>query len=205
MKLLLEIPFNRLSFGNVSYNFIRELYKLNVDIGIFPIGDVDIGAFDVSEELKTYIEEAINRRWEFLKAEIPCLKLWHLNGSENRKNKDQYLFTFYECNQPTDQEIALCKHQDITFFSSEEAANHFETKGAAAAIAIPLGFDEDFHRTDKTYLKDVVHFGLMGKFENRKHTQKIIETWLKKYGNNSSPLSLLCHTGPSAAHIGRME
>ena len=68
MKLLLEIPLNRLSFGNVSYNFIRELYKLNVDIGIFPIGDVDIGAFDVSEELKTYIEEAINRRWEFLKA-----------------------------------------------------------------------------------------------------------------------------------------
>ena len=196
MKLLLEIPLNRLSFGNVSYNFIRELYKLNVDIGIFPIGDVDIGAFDVSEELKTYIEEAINRRWEFLKAEIPCLKLWHLNGSENRKNKDQYLFTFYECNQPTDQEIALCKHQDNTFFSSEEAANHFETKGAAAAIAIPLGFDEDFYRTDKTYLKDVVHFGLMGKYENRKHTQKIIRAWLKKYGNNNKYQLSCCINNP---------
>ena len=91
MKLLLEIPLNRLSFGNVSYNLIRELYKLNVDIGIFPIGNVDLSAFDASEELKTYIEEAINRRWDFLSSEIPCLKLWHLNGSENRKNKDQYL------------------------------------------------------------------------------------------------------------------
>ena len=117
MKLLLEIPLNRLSFGNVSYNLVRELHKLNIEIGIFPIGNIDLSAFDVSDELKAYIEQAIDQRWEFLKQDIPCLKLWHLNGSENRKNKDQFLFTFYECNEPTDPEVALCTHQDLTFFS----------------------------------------------------------------------------------------
>ena len=185
MKLLLEIPLNRLSFGNVSYNFVRELYKLNIDIGIFPLGNVDLSAFDASEELKTYIKEAIDRRWDFLSSEIPCLKLWHLNGSENRKNKDQYLFTFYECNEPTKPEISLCSHQNLTFFSSTEAKKEFEKNGVSNARFVPLGLDPDFHQTRKTYLQDAVHFGLMGKFENRKHTQKIIRTWLKKYGNNT--------------------
>ena len=197
MKLLLEIPLNRLSFGNVSYNLVRELHELGAEIGIFPIGDnIDLSAFDLSEELKTYIEDAINQRWDFLKPHIPCLKLWHLNGSENRKNKDQYLFTFYECNKPTDPELALCANQDLTFFSSTEAQKHFENKGLTNTTAIPLGFDRDFYRTDKTYLKDVVHFGLMGKYENRKHTQKIIRAWLKKYGNNSKHQLSCCITNP---------
>ena len=197
MKLLLEIPLNRLSFGNVSYNLVRELHKLGAEIGIFPIGEnIDLSAFELTEEMKTYIEDAINNRYDFLKPEIPCLKLWHLNGSENRKNKDQYLFTFYECNQPTDQEVALCAHQDLTFFSSEDARKHFEAKDVTNTKAIPLGFDEDFHRTEKTYLKDVVHFGLMGKYENRKHTQKIIKTWLNKYGNNNKYQLSCCITNP---------
>ena len=86
MKLLLEIPLNRLSFGNVSYNLVRELHKLGAEIGIFPIGEnIDLSAFELTEEMKTYIEDAINNRYDFLKPEIPCLKLWHLNGSENRK------------------------------------------------------------------------------------------------------------------------
>lgn len=197
MKLLLEIPLNRLSFGNVSYNVVRELHRLGADIGIFPIGEnIDLSAFDLTEELKTYIEDAINNRWDFLKPEIPCLKLWHLNGSENRKNKDQYLFTFYECNQPTDQEVALCAHQDLTFFSSKDAQKHFQTKGVENTKVIPLGFDEDFYRTEKPYLKDVVHFGLMGKYESRKHTQKIIKTWLNKYGNNNKYQLSCCITNP---------
>jgi hypothetical protein len=196
MKLLLEIPLNRLSFGNVSYNLVRELHKLNVDIGIFPIGNVDLSAFNVAEELKSYIEKAINQRWDFLKKDIPCLKLWHLNGSENRKNKDQFLFTFYECNEPTNEEVALCAHQDLTFFSSREARKHFENKGVTNSRSIPLGLDPEFYRTNKTYLKDVVHFGLMGKYENRKHTQKIIRAWLKKYGNNNKYQLSCCINNP---------
>ena len=101
MKLLLEVPLNRLSFGNVAFNLIRELHKKEVEIGLFPIGEPDLSAYDFSEDLKTYIEDAINKRFDFLAKDIPVFKLWHLNGSENRKNKDQYLFTFYECNQPT--------------------------------------------------------------------------------------------------------
>ena len=46
---------------------------------------------------------------------------------------------------------------------------------------IPIGFDEDFYKINKQHLsQNVVHFGLMGKFEKRKHTEKIIKLWLDK-------------------------
>ena len=184
MKLILEAPLNSLSFGNVSYNIIRELHKKNVELGLFPIGDPDLSAYDFSDDLKNYIEESINKRWDILDSHTPSLKLWHLNGSENRKTKDQYLFTFYETNKPTDIELKICNLQDKTFFSSSYAQENFKKEGANNAQFIPIGFDEDFKITGKDYLKDVIHFGLMGKWEQRKHTKQIIQTWLKKYGNN---------------------
>ena len=69
--------------------FVKELKK-EVEIGLFPIGEPDLSAYDFSEDLKTYIEDAINKRFDFLAKDIPVFKLWHLNGSENRKNKDKY-------------------------------------------------------------------------------------------------------------------
>ena len=59
MKLLLEAPLNGLSLGNVAFNFIRELKKRNVEIGIWPTGDPDLGAYPVSDDLKAYIENGI--------------------------------------------------------------------------------------------------------------------------------------------------
>ena len=139
------------------------------------IGNPDLQAYDIEEDLKRYIEAAINRRLDFFKPDIPCLKLWHLNGSENRKNKDQYLFTFYECNEPSDFEVKLSRGQDHTFFSSNYSRDAFFERGASNTSFLPLGFDPDFFPTNKKYLEGVTHFGLMGKFENRKHTAKIIE------------------------------
>ena len=64
MNLILEAPLNSLSFGNVSFNIIRELHKLDVNLGIFPTGDPDLSAFDVSDDLSKYIEDAVNNRWK---------------------------------------------------------------------------------------------------------------------------------------------
>jgi len=196
MNLVLEAPLNSLSFGNVSFNIIRELHKLDVRLSLFPTGDVDLSAFDLSESLKKYIEDAVNKRWDRLSSRSPSLKLWHLNGADTRRTKDQHLFTFYECSEPTDLEIKIATLQDNVIFSSKYAEKLFKEKGLANTNFIPLGFDEDFKRTDKEYLKDTIHFGLMGKFENRKHTKKIIQTWLKKYGNNSKYQLSCCVNNP---------
>jgi len=196
MKVLVEAALNNLSFGNVSVNILKQLYKKNIEIGLFPISDINIDAFSLDQDFKKYIEDAVNSRYKFLSEDIPSLKLWHINGADNRKNKNQFLYTFYECNQPTEIETAIVANQEKTIFSSTYARDHFLNKGLENCEAIPLGLDDTFKVTDKTYMQDCVHFGLMGKYENRKHTQKIIQTWLKKYGNNNKYLLTCCINNP---------
>ena len=196
MKVLVEAALNNLSFGNVSVNILKQLYKKNIEIGLFPISDINIDAFSLDQDFKKYIEDAVNSRYKFLSEDIPSLKLWHINGADNRKNKNQFLYTFYECNQPTEIETAIVANQEKTIFSSTYARDHFLDKGLENCEAVPLGLDDTFKVTNKTYMQDCVHFGLMGKYENRKHTQKIIQTWLKKYGNNNKYLLTCCINNP---------
>ena len=180
MKILLEAPLNSLSFGNVAFNFIKELHNKDIDFALWPMNkDIDLSAYDVDFLLQSKIQEAINKRYEFLSPEIPVLKLWHINGAENRKNEKQYLYTFYECSEPTEQEKSIVKNQTETIFSSSYSADKFDKP------FVPLGFDKEFNVTGRKYLQNVIHFGLMGKFEKRKHTAKILNFWAKKYGNNS--------------------
>jgi hypothetical protein len=196
MKLLVEAPLNSLSFGNVSLNIIREFYNRKLDIGLFPMGNIDLNSFELEQDFVSYIQSSIDKRFSFLDKEIPSFKLWHLNGSENRKNKNQYLYTFYECNQPTNTEASIAKSQEKTFFSSSYSKDIFLEKGCSNSSFIPIGFDNDFYQTEKKYLNNVIHFGLMGKFEKRKHTGRIIQAWLKKYGNNNKYQLTCCITNP---------
>ena len=190
MKILVDTPLNSLSLGNVGLNIVRELFDKGHDVGVFPVGKIDLSAYDISQELKEKLENSINSRFDYLSPDIPALRIWHLNGAENRKNSKQYLYSFYECNQPTEIEKKICNAQTKTAFSSSYAAKAFD------ANYIPIGFDKDFYSNDKKYLEGVVHFGLMGKFEKRKHTGKIIKAWAKKYGNNNKYQLSCCISNP---------
>ena len=197
MKLLFDAPINELSFGNVSLNLIKEFKKKNVELGIFPTrGAVNISSFDLDQETLKYIEDAINNRYSFISEDIPALKLWHLDGAEDRKAPKQFLFTFYECSEPTEVEMAIANSQNRTIFSSKYSRDIFKQKGCDKAESVTLGFDDDFKVLDDKGLEGVIHFGLMGKFERRKHTAKIIQTWLNKYGNNNKYQLTCCVNNP---------
>ena len=93
MKLIVEAPLNSLSFGNVAFNIIRELHKKDVEIGLFPTGEPDFSAYELADDLKEYIERSVNKKWDVINPHTPCLKLWHLNGSEKRRDaKTRQLF-----------------------------------------------------------------------------------------------------------------
>jgi hypothetical protein len=186
MKLVVEAPINSLSFGNVSVNLLREMYKKQIDIALFPVGEqADLDAFDkLDKEFVKWLQKSIDSRYSILKSDLPTLKIWHINGSEKRITEKQYLYTFYELDSPTEVEKSIVKLQSKTIFSSDYARKSFKLYDCENVQAIPLGFDTDFHKTEKEYLKDKIHFGLIGKFEKRKHTSKIIKAWAKKYGNN---------------------
>jgi hypothetical protein len=191
-ELIFKGPLNSLSFGNVSINLLKAIKEEGIDTAIFPIGKIDVSSFDwVNEEFRQWIEHSVNKRYSKIKKESTTLQMWHLNGSEDRISEKQILYTFYELNQPTDTEKSLCNLQNKTVFSSSYASAQFSKSKFS-----PLGFDESFHKTEKKYLENKIHFGLMGKFEKRKHTEKIIKTWIKKYGNNYDYQLTCCITNP---------
>ena len=188
MTLLVSAPINSLSFGNVTVNILRELYKKNVDIAFFPIGDkLDFGAYDnINQEILEYVRNAASKRFEKIDKDMPSLKIWHINSSETRYTKNQNLFTFHEVSQVTPIESKILNCQDQIFVSSNYTKRIFELNNVKNVKYIPLGFDKDFSLTYKNYLPDKIHFGLIGKLEKRKNTTRIIKAWLKVFGNNSN-------------------
>ena len=185
MRLLINAPINGLSFGNVSVNILRELFKKNIDLVFFPIGDkAEMDAYDkIDPDFVKYLQSATNDRYSKISKDIPSLKLWHIFGSETRYSKNQSLFTFHEVSEVTNIEKNLLKLQDNIFVSSNYTKNIFNLNGLDNVTHVPLGFDNDFQITNKTYLQDKIHFGILGKFENRKNTARIIKSWLKLFGN----------------------
>ena len=181
----LSCPINPLSFGNVSINIIKNLYSKNIPVAYFPIGnDLDFKSFDkLDEEIPKFLTKSYNDRFKNLNQDNKSIKLWHLSGSESRVGNTQYLYTFYELDEPTETEISIVKNQTAVMFSSKHSYDLF-SQYSDNCHYVPLGFDLDFFKTNKTYLKDKIHFGLMGKSEKRKHTLKIIKLWAEKFGNN---------------------
>ena len=190
MNILFEAPLNQVSFGNVTYNILKVLFKKvqqdpSFKVSYFPIGNVELSAFDkMPKDFTLWVKSLIDSRFTNLSKDAITLKLWHINGAEKRMTSRQALLTFYELDQPTVAEKAIVGLQDVTLFSSSYAANSFIGAGNQNVQSVPLGFDPDFHVTGKKYLDGKINFLLMGKFEKRKHTDKIVKMWAKLYGNN---------------------
>lgn len=197
-KIILKAAFNSLSFGNVSYNIARELYRADINTAIYPIGgNFDFNAFDKLDlDFKKWLEDSANSRLTKIKKDIPCLSIWHINDSESAPAKKSFLYSFYELDSPTFTEKNIVDFHDSVIFSSSHAKKCFENVSCDNVHSVPLGFDEDFCKTNKEYLKDKIHFGILGKWEKRKHTGEIIKAWAKKYGNNKDYQLTCCIINP---------
>ena len=185
-NLTVKAPLNGLSFGNVAYNILRQLYLLKINVSLIPVGNkADLSVFDdIDAGFAAWIKSSIENRYKTIDRRHPFLNLWHITGSDAKIGDQNILYTFYEANQPTIEELNLTKLYDSVLFSSSYASKSFRDKGSSNAHFVPLGFDTDLVGSDKKALKNKIHFGLMGKWEKRKHTSKIIRTWLKTFGND---------------------
>ena len=197
-KLNFEAPINPLSLGNVSLNFLRELYKKEgINLSLFPIGDqTDLSAYDkIDKKFKNWLASSVSERYKDFSSDDPTIKVWHINGSEKRIGSKQFLYTFYELDSPTEAEINIVKAQNHVFFSCSEAHEYFKDKGCQNTSYVPLGFDKDFGVLENVpKMEDTIHFSLIGKFERRKNTKALIQLWLNTFGNNSKyHLSCLVH------------
>lgn len=206
-ELNFECPINPLSLGNVSINFLKEIYKRGIKTNIFPHEKkIDVSSFNLLDgDFLDWVKKNSESPLKNYKREIPTLKVWHINGSEKMLGENQYLYTFYEVDSPTKEEINIVKAQKHVFFSSSESANLFKKAGCDNVSYVPLALDEDFYVTKRKYLdEDIVHFGLIGKFEQRKNTGALINLWVKKFGNNPK-YQLTCLVGNPFIEESKMK
>jgi hypothetical protein len=191
MKLGLHLPINPVSFGQTSTTLLRTLFEREkagtdaIDWHLFPIGGVDLSSQKEDKEFINWLHAKIVKGQESFKRDIPTFKLWHLNGSLESISSKPTLLSFYELNDPTKVETLIARNNKICF-SSEYTCSIFKVFGINP-IYLPLAFDtynfkvldgKKFHRDDR------IVFNLCGKFEKRKHTEKVIRAWIKKYGNS---------------------
>jgi len=187
MEFALHGPVNKLSFGNVFVNILKEVHKRELQPFIFTIGQDDFNAFALPDDFKTWFESCKNKSLKLYQRDIPVFKLWHIDGSLESYGRKQILFTFHECDQATEVETNIVKNNTKVLFSSKYSRNIFETFGCDNVGNLPLGFDADsFKQIEyRQYVDDgIIQFGLAGKLEKRKHHARIINLWCKKYGNN---------------------
>lgn len=195
MDLLLELPLNRLSLSQFGYNVLRELYNRGEQIGVIPIGDVDLSAYKPSKEFMDWLQECVNNRFKFLRRDVPSLKIWHISGSESLRTPNQVLATFYECSEPSEYEKTIVALQKKTLFSSNYSAEKFAGVGNVGKFS--CGFDPDFTpKGDKQHFPNKICWSLIQKFEYRKQTEKVIRAWVKKYGNNKDHVLNLLVNNP---------
>ena len=182
----LQLPVNSVSFGQVSVALLREFHARGLQPCLFPIGDnIDLHSQDnASEDFQKWLQSCIVKRLEHHSRSNPTFKLWHLNGSLESFSEKQILFTFHELDEVTPVEKNIARN-NTTVFSSNYSREIFRSSGVDNTKHIPLGFDKDnFQIKEQSYLKDKIVFNLSGKLEKRKNHKQVIQTWLKKYGNN---------------------
>lgn len=181
-----NVPVNSLSFGHCSVSILRELYKKNEEANLFFIGEPDFSAYQTETDFQFWINSAGTRALKSYKRTDPCFKLWHISNSESSVSNEQSLLTFHEVDSLTPVETNILKNQKTVLVSSKFSENVFKAYGVNNVVYCPLGFDaQHFKQISRTRNTEQITFSLFGKFEKRKHTEKVIRAWLKQYGNNN--------------------
>lgn len=186
MEFSLNLPINSVSFGQISTIILRELYSRNINPPICPIGqNVDLSTQDLDKDFIEYLTKNINSFYLKHNRKNNIFKLWHINGGLESLSEKQILLSFYELDSPTDVEINIVKNNHKVLFTSQYTVDIFNKAGCMNVKYIPLCFDKyNFKTIEKQYFSDRIVFNLLGKLEKRKNHKKVIQSWLKKYGND---------------------
>tara|TARA_Y100000004_G_scaffold194757_1_gene260121 strand:+ start:429 stop:1514 length:1086 start_codon:yes stop_codon:yes gene_type:complete len=186
MAFSLNLPVNSVSFGQVSALLLRGLYERQVNPPLFTIGgNVDLSTQTPDEGFFNWVKTLTDSAAYLHSRDNPTLKLWHFNGGMESFSNKHILLTFYELDQPTKTELNVAKSCEKLIFTNKYTQEVFKQHNIDSEL-VPLAFDKyNFKRLDKEYFDDGrIVFNLCGKFEKRKHHRKIIQAWIKKFGND---------------------
>lgn len=195
-KLNVKFPINSLGMGQVAMTFLKEFHRRQMDIALFPIGQPDISAYDdLTEDFKAWLQEAMNNRHKKFDKETPLVEFWHLNRASQAEHvfaTRNFLLTNHETDQATPTELKICANYfDKVLFSSVYSRQVFNNYGATNADTFVTPYDDSILRARRRKASARYSFCLVGKWERRKQTDRVIRLWLEKFADDPE-YSLTC-------------
>lgn len=186
-KISFNVPINSVSFGQTSVALLREICNDELVSSIFPIGQTDLAAQPEDKNFSMWLDLCLKRALKKHHRDIPVFKLWHISDALQSFSNEQTLLTFHETDSLTETEVNVLNNQKATLVTSAYSKEIFETYGVENVHHVPLGLDTfNFKKLNKTYYDDdTIVIGVFGKFENRKHTARILNLIAQKYSNNN--------------------
>jgi glycosyltransferase involved in cell wall biosynthesis len=182
MDLNYSAPINPLGYGNVGVNILSALVEQDVDVKLWPIGQVSCAPHHAP-----IVKRAIDtRHWYNLSAS--SLRLWHQFDLAQHVGHGMHIgFPIFELDNFTKQEYRELDGMDMLFVCSQWAKSVIEkrlphTKSKANVVIVPLGVDRTiFHENIGTPDPQWTTFLNIGKWEYRKGHDVLCEAFSRAF------------------------
>jgi len=132
-------PINTLGYGVAGYNILKELYKIDNSVSLYPISQPqDFEGEELRAAILNQQKCLVNR---------PCVKIWHQNDLTTRVGNGKYIgFPIFELTRFSAKEVTSLHHCDKIFVCSKWAKDivQLNTKFKDDDVhVVPLGVDND--------------------------------------------------------------
>jgi glycosyltransferase involved in cell wall biosynthesis len=194
INININSPIGKTGYGITSWNIIKQLYLMDIDISLFPIGsNMELNG----EEEKPIVQKMLNRVVDY-DPSAPFLKIWHQHDLAMRVGYgDYYAFPFFELDTFNNREKHHLNCCDHIFTSCEWAKQILINNNINIPISIaPLGVDTNIFKVPTKIKLDSGKyiFGHIGKWEKRKSHDFLLKAFEEAFGpNDDVELWLLPH------------
>jgi glycosyltransferase involved in cell wall biosynthesis len=170
-NLNINAPVNKLSYGYVSLNIIKELVNLKVDISWFPIGNIE-----ADQKYHQLLQKCVDNSQSF-DYDAPCLRIFHqFSMAESIGRGKRYGWPIFELDSFTKYEAHHLNSLDEIIVCSKWAEDIiWNSTRCMSTKVVPLGYDETvFFPIDTPKNTDTI-FLHIGKFEIRKSHDQLVD------------------------------
>lgn len=190
MNIILQGVINQLSYGQVCWNYLKELVKDN-RVYLFPIIDGSItplpNQLDIVKKCSNIAD---------IKRDDITLKIWHQHELFTRVGKGKYFaMPIFELDGFNSIEQASLQFPDELIVNSKWAASIIEKIGRKAEV-VPLGFDEKIFFPVEPPKRSSFAFLNIGKAEKRKGHDFLINCFNKAFNKEDDVELWLAWTNP---------
>lgn len=168
---------NKLSYGIVSRNILKELDLTPHKVTLFPIGNTECDGDEI-----VHLTNMFSRQPEF-DASAPCIRIFHQFGlAESIGRGKRVGFPIFELDTFNKTEINHLKSVDQLLVPSKWAAQIIKHNGINIPTdVIPLGADPSIFSPSPLAVSTKTKFFTIGKIESRKLHDKLHEIFRKSF------------------------